>query len=81
MSDSGNPMSSLNIDEDTLKEYMDSTSRSGHPLLEEVQALLLSAIKKRLEKDENKSQKKRNIKSVGSRRPRHHHHHPRRRPQ
>jgi hypothetical protein len=31
MSDSGNPMSSPNIDVDRLKEYMDSMSRSDAP--------------------------------------------------
>jgi hypothetical protein len=59
MSDSGNPMSSPNVDVDRLKEYMDSMSRSGFPPPEEVQALINSVIKKGLEKYGKKSQKKR----------------------
>jgi hypothetical protein len=46
MNNSGNPMSTPNVDVDRLKEYMDSMSKSGHLPPEEVQAVFYSAIKK-----------------------------------
>jgi hypothetical protein len=62
MSNSGNPTSAADIDR--LEEQIKSMNRAGHPLSEEMQALIKSAMKERSEKDiKKKSKKKRNKKA------------------
>jgi hypothetical protein len=56
MSDSGNPLPPADLDK--VKEHMNTMMRSGNPLPEEIQELINSAIKKRLEQDEKEKAKK-----------------------